>query len=81
MYSSTDLSATASTVFTELRKLGINPIRCGVGMMDGKSRKVALYTAIKSADGDSLGLLWWVMRLGSLRVDQGTAKSNTSTSL
>ena len=64
MYSSADLTSTASMVFTELRKLGINPIRCGVGMFNNGSRKVALYSATSSADGDSLGLLGWVMLQG-----------------
>ncbi|HTE00871.1 MAG TPA: ATP-binding protein [Mucilaginibacter sp.] len=61
MYNSADLTSTASMVFTELRKLGINPIRCGVGMISNGSRKVALYSATTSADGDSLGLVGWVM--------------------
>ncbi|MGZ3944620.1 MAG: ATP-binding protein, partial [Mucilaginibacter sp.] len=64
MYSSADLTSTASMVFTELRKLGINPIRCGVGMYNNGSRKVALYSATSSADGDSLGLVGWVMLEG-----------------
>jgi signal transduction histidine kinase len=64
MYSSQDLSSTASMVFSELRKLGINPLRCGVGMMNKKSRKVALYTATTSAASDSLALIGWVMLAG-----------------
>src|SRR6185312_6695884 len=32
MHNSNDLSVTASLVFTELRKLGVSPIRCGVGL-------------------------------------------------
>ncbi|NKQ99560.1 hypothetical protein GUJ74_24380, partial len=34
MHSSSDLSVTASMFFTELRKLGINPIRGGVGLLN-----------------------------------------------
>jgi len=64
MYSSKDLSSTVSMVFTELRKLGISPLRCGVGMASKDSRKVALYSATKSDDGDGLALVGWVMLLG-----------------
>ena len=61
MHNSNDLSVTASLVFTELRKLGINPIRCGVGLLNKESRKAQLYSATSSADGDSLSLVGWVM--------------------
>ena len=61
MHNSNDLSVTASMVFTELRKLGINPIRCGVGLLNKESRKAQLYSATSSADGDSLSLVGWVM--------------------
>jgi len=64
MYNSKDLSATASMVFTELRKLGINPLRCGVGMVSKESDKVQLYSATTSADGDSLALMGWVKLSG-----------------
>ena len=64
MYNSADLTSTASLVFTELQKLGINPIRCGVGMINNQSRKAALYSATSSLDGDSLGLVGWVMLEG-----------------
>jgi hypothetical protein len=46
MHNSNDLSATASVVFTELRKLGINPITCGVGLLNKESRKAQLYSAL-----------------------------------
>src|SRR4029077_12876846 len=61
MHNSNDLSVTASMVFTELRKLGINPIRCGVGLLNKESRKAQLYSATSSADGDSLSLVGWVI--------------------
>jgi len=61
MHNSNDLSGTASMVFTELRKLGINPIRCGVGLLNKESRKAQLYSATSSADGDSLSLVGWVI--------------------
>ena len=60
MYSSNDLAATASMVFTELRKLGINPIRCGVGLLNKESRKAQLYSATSSANEDGLSLVGWV---------------------
>jgi len=61
MHNSNDLSVTASMVFTELRKLGINPIRCGVGLLNKESRKAQLYSATSSVDGDSLSLVGWVI--------------------
>ncbi len=60
MHNSDDLSSTASVVFTELRNLGINPIRCGVGLLNKESRKAQLYSATSSADRDSLALIGWV---------------------
>ena len=61
MHDSSDLSATASIIFTELRKLGINPIRCGVGLLNKESRKAQLYSATSSAGGDNLSLVGWIM--------------------
>jgi signal transduction histidine kinase len=60
MHNSNDLSVTASMIFTELRKLGINPIRCGVGLLSKESRRAQLYSATSSTGGDSLGLIGWV---------------------
>ena len=60
MHNSNDLSVTVSMVFTELRKLGINPIRCGVGLLNKESRKGQLYSAASSSDGDNLSLVGWV---------------------
>ena len=60
MHNSNDLSATASMVFTELRKLGIDPIRCGVGLLREDTRKAQLYSATSSENGDSLALIGWV---------------------
>jgi len=56
MRTSEDLSATASMVFTELRKLGINPIRCGVGIFNKQSHRLEFYSATSSANGDSLSM-------------------------
>jgi signal transduction histidine kinase/ketosteroid isomerase-like protein len=57
MHSSNDLTATAGIVFTELRKLGINSLRGGVGLMDNKeSRLCKMYSATSSEEGDTLSL-------------------------
>ncbi|HYJ64234.1 MAG TPA: ATP-binding protein, partial [Parafilimonas sp.] len=64
MQNSNDLSIAASMVFTELRKLGINPIRYGVGLLNKESRKAQLYSVTSSSDGDSLSLVGWVMLAG-----------------
>jgi signal transduction histidine kinase len=60
MHNSNDLSISASMVFTELRKLGITPIRCGVGLLNKESRRAQLYSATSSENGDSLSLVGWV---------------------
>ncbi len=60
MHNSNDLSDTASIVFTELRKLGVNPIRCGVGLLSKESRKAQLYSATSSTSSNSLSLVGWV---------------------
>ena len=52
MHNSNDLLATAGDVFTELRKLGIKPIRCGVGLLAKDSRAASLYRSISSEKGD-----------------------------
>ncbi len=64
MHNSADLSSAASMVFTELRNLGINPIRCGVGLIDKESRKTQLYSATSSLDGDNLALIGSVVLSG-----------------
>ncbi|HEY5369548.1 MAG TPA: ATP-binding protein [Hanamia sp.] len=69
MHNSSDVSVTASMVFTELRKLGISPIRCGVGLLNKESRKAQLYSATSSAEGDSLALVGWVELSGHPVVD------------
>lgn len=56
MHNSTDLSATASTVFTELQMLGIRPIRSGVGLLTKDSYKVLLYASTSSAENHELSL-------------------------
>jgi signal transduction histidine kinase len=60
MHNSNDLSVTASMVFTELRKLGINPIRSGVGLLTKESSRAQLYSAASSPDGDTLSMIGWI---------------------
>jgi signal transduction histidine kinase len=61
MHNSKDLSFASSMVFTELRRIGINSIRCGVGLLSKESRKAQLYSATSSTDsGDSLSLIGWI---------------------
>jgi signal transduction histidine kinase len=64
MHNSDDVSSAASMVFTELRKLGINPIRSGVGLLNNESLKAPLYSSTSWPDGDSLSLVGWVMLEG-----------------
>ncbi len=45
MHNSSDLSEAAGTVFTELNRLGINPIRTGFVLLTKDSRKAKLYPA------------------------------------
>ncbi len=45
MHNSSDLSEAAGTVFTELNKLGIHPIRSGFVLLTKESRKAKLYPA------------------------------------
>ncbi|HET6768088.1 MAG TPA: ATP-binding protein [Chitinophagaceae bacterium] len=61
MHNSNDLTATASQVFTELRKLGISPLRCGVGILNKENRKALLYSAVASEEGDNLSQFGWVL--------------------
>jgi len=65
MHSSNDLSSTASLVFTELRKLGISPMRCGVGVFENESRQAQLYAAASTSQGDSLALVGGVLLSGN----------------
>lgn len=63
MHNSNDLSATASMVFSELKKLGINPIRSGVGLISKEERKAQIYSATSSGD-EQLSLLGTVTLSG-----------------
>src|SRR5205085_2438281 len=57
MHNSNDMSATASTVFTELRKLGITPIRCGFGIVKRETTKAQLYSATSTEEGERISLV------------------------
>jgi signal transduction histidine kinase len=59
MHNSNDLSVTASMVFTELRKLGINPMRSGVGILNKDDRKALWYATANAENEDSLSLVGW----------------------
>ncbi|MFI5154426.1 MAG: sensor histidine kinase, partial [Chitinophagales bacterium] len=57
MHNSNDLSFTASIVFTELKKLGIDPKRSGVAMLSKDSKKAPLFAATISSQNDALELV------------------------
>ncbi|MBX2817690.1 MAG: hypothetical protein KTR24_16920, partial [Saprospiraceae bacterium] len=49
MQHSDDLGKVAETVFTELNRLGINAMRCGIGLIDKETRQVDMWTTTLSA--------------------------------
>ncbi|MCK5471152.1 MAG: hypothetical protein KAI99_21660, partial [Cyclobacteriaceae bacterium] len=61
MHNSSDLPSTASVVFTELRKLGIETMRSGISIHNKENRKILLYTATKTKDGDELSVVGWAV--------------------
>jgi len=61
MHNSNDLIATAGLVFIELKKLGINSFRSGVGLLTTENRKVKLYSAMSGDEGSSLALVGWAV--------------------
>jgi len=64
MRNSGDLSAAASTVFTELRNLGINPIRSGVGLLTAESRNAKIYSNTSTQEATDLALMGEVALAG-----------------
>ncbi|MBL7854676.1 MAG: nuclear transport factor 2 family protein [Cyclobacteriaceae bacterium] len=54
MHNSNDLIATAGVLFAEMRKLGINTFRCGVGLLTKQNRNVRLYSATTTQGTDNL---------------------------
>ena len=61
MNDSKDLSSTIVIAFAELKKLGITPLRFGVGLIDKETHKAQLYAATSSAAGDGLALIGWIL--------------------
>jgi signal transduction histidine kinase len=57
MRSSNDLNATANTVFVELRKLGVDLVRCGLGLMQEETHISTIHAATNSAEGGNLEVL------------------------
>ena len=57
MHSSTDLAAATAVIFAELRKLGIEPVRCGVVLLSKDSREARAFTTSAAAGSDSLALV------------------------
>jgi signal transduction histidine kinase len=57
MHNSNDLPATASVVFTELRKLGFEPMRSGISIQNKENRKILLYTATQTKDCHELSVV------------------------
>ena len=64
MHNSNDLIATAGVLFAELRKLRINSIRCGVGLLTKENRKIKLYSAATSEQTDNLPVVGWALLEG-----------------
>ncbi len=54
MRTSNDLSVTSGLVFTELRKLGITSVRCGVVLLTKQSHDGSLYFTSTSRESDTL---------------------------
>jgi len=54
MHSSQDLGSVAETIFTELRRLHIQTIRSGIGIINKGSRCVDMWSTTKSKDADSI---------------------------
>jgi hypothetical protein len=57
MHSSNDLAATTAVVSAELRRLGVESIRCGVVLLSKDSRKALLYATSSEREDDSIALI------------------------
>jgi len=57
MHTTGDISDTMGVVFTELPKLGISSLRCGVALLSKDSRNVVFYAAANALESDSLTLV------------------------
>ncbi|HET9434946.1 MAG TPA: hypothetical protein VFO37_14360, partial [Chitinophagaceae bacterium] len=52
MHNSNDISSTTTIIFVELKKLGIQSIRCGIGLFSKNSPAAQVYAATTSPDGE-----------------------------
>lgn len=57
MHSSKDLAATTAVVYSELRKLAIGSVRCGVVLLSKTSREAKVFATSSSLESDSLALI------------------------
>jgi signal transduction histidine kinase len=64
MHSPNDLSETVNVFFKELKALGIIPIRCGVGQIDGATRTTSLTTTTSSQQGESFQVIGKIKQTG-----------------
>jgi len=64
MHTSEDLSSTVEIFFKQLKVLGIIPIRCGVGQIDGTTCTTNLTTTTSSQLGDSFEVIGKVKQTG-----------------
>ncbi len=64
MRNSKDLSITTSMVFAELRNLGINPIRSGVGLITKETRRAKIYSDTSPQTDTDLSLMGEVILSG-----------------
>ena len=64
MQTSNDLIATASIVFTEIKNLGIQSFRTGVGLLTKANRNSIIYSATSTGKGDNLSLVGSAMLEG-----------------
>jgi signal transduction histidine kinase len=61
MHNTSDLLSTAGVLFAEIRKLGINSFRSGVGLLTIQNRQVELYSATTSGITDNLPVVGWAL--------------------
>ena len=57
MHNSNDLSDTMAVLFTELPKLGINSLRCGVVLLSRDSQRGVFYAAATTPESDSFTMI------------------------
>ncbi len=57
MHGSNDLAAATAVIYGELRRLGIESVRCGVVLLSKESRRARVFATSASAGSDSLELI------------------------